>query len=273
MADWPLWGPALIAAMACACLQAAVWGLRGSPVLQKVACFALAWLLMYWLETRRYPVESGAVMRETWPAVTPLEATVLVLAIAAAYVLAVLGLVRDRRGDTVTLKSLYAWLPAIASTSVSETSDFASPSEAQFWFEWRRPGRYVPLLIGSVALGLALVCLSPWAPRGEVWSVIMVVAIAVAYLLAVLGLVRDRRGDTVTLKSLYAWLPAIASTSVSEVSDFASPRSAQLWFEWHRRGRYLPLFIGSLALGLAVGLPVSHGAPLETSGRGSWGSQ
>ena len=67
-----------------------------------------------------------------------------------------------------------------------------------------------------------------------------------AYLCARFGVARARRGDVPDWRGLFARLGQISHLLPRRRDHFLSPARAQLWFEWHRHGRSLPVWVGIL---------------------------
>ena len=70
--------------------------------------------------------------------------------------------------------------------------------------------------------------------------------IPLAYVVARFAVARARRGDVPDWRGAFASLPEIARVSSRRRRHFASPASAQTWFEWRRYGRSLPGWVAIL---------------------------
>jgi hypothetical protein len=139
-----IWWPALVCAALTANFQAVAWTFVGSPLVRLVVAVTLlpAWVVA--------AVRSG-VIRDQYDLVPW-----LILLITGSYLLAVAGVMRDRRGAG----SLLAWLRARAGRAADRLrrrrAPFASAARAQVWFEWRQKGLILPCLLGVFMLGLLL---------------------------------------------------------------------------------------------------------------------
>ena len=67
-----------------------------------------------------------------------------------------------------------------------------------------------------------------------------------AYLCARFAVARARRGDVPDWRRVVARLGQIAQVLPRRRDHFSSPAHAQLWFEWRRHGRSLPVWVGIL---------------------------
>lgn len=124
-------------------------------------------------------------------------------------------------------------------------------------------------LVAAVSLGVAYLLphLLPKADEpartalsiaGELTLVLAPVGV-LAYLLGVSGLARDRRGAGWTLDWLArGWhritelLAGVSPTTKQRV--FRSPNAAQLWYEWHTKGRFVLWLVSAVLAGLLVWL-------------------
>lgn len=67
-----------------------------------------------------------------------------------------------------------------------------------------------------------------------------------AYLAACLAVARARRGDVPDWRGSFARLGRITDVLKRRRDDFPSPARAQMWFEWRRYGRSLPVWVAIL---------------------------
>jgi polyhydroxybutyrate depolymerase len=68
----------------------------------------------------------------------------------------------------------------------------------------------------------------------------------VAYLVGFYAVARARRGDTPDWRGSVSGLVRISDRLVGRQDNFSSAAQAQMWFEWRRYGRSLPLLVGIL---------------------------
>ena len=99
---------------------------------------------------------------------------------------------------------------------------------------WRRLAANRLVLIGTVVT-FVIVMLGILAPQ-----------IPLAYVAARFAVARARRGDVPDWRGAFASLAKIAHVSSRRRRHFASPASAQAWFEWRRYGRSLPGWVAIL---------------------------
>jgi hypothetical protein len=140
-ADLPLWWPALILAALVSCIQAVFWLPLGVPYL-RMGLVVLVSLSL-----------GGLGIRGAFLLLPGLMVAVFSCVIALAYRIAVYGVARARRGDTPewTLRS------ERAGGAPPAQKPFATPLTAQRWYEWRRNGILLPMIIAVNCL--LLVCL------------------------------------------------------------------------------------------------------------------
>ena len=139
-----LWWPAGLLAGCLAWSQAAAWRPFGLPGLRLVAAV----------------VPIGALVAMSglrWMAHLPelVVSLLFVCTIPPAYIVAVRGVARARRGDQPDWKWLAAWPRSFAGWFSRRRRSFGSPSRAQVWFEWRRNGLGLPIIVGLAILFVA----------------------------------------------------------------------------------------------------------------------
>jgi hypothetical protein len=178
---WPsvTWWPALLAAAGLACFQALCWTFVRTPLLRLVA--AILGLPSVFL--------AGALVWATYRLQITLTQLNLGLGalIAAAYVVAVAGVTRDRRGDRLG----WAWLGRLLLRAVprwpAQERPFSSPLAAQRWLEVRRHAWLLPAFVGLfVALLFFWATALPLGPA-EVARVAVAVVCVPALLAFVVG--------------------------------------------------------------------------------------
>ncbi|MEA3226560.1 MAG: hypothetical protein U9Q07_11470, partial [Planctomycetota bacterium] len=164
---WPLLGPMLILVAAAACTQAIFWSMAGFPVLRIGAWLLVLTALNIWLfarygPTRGYPDTSG--LTGIWTELTAGELLTMVLFLAAAFIVAVIGVSRDRRGDCVGLPGFWGPLGRVRELLPGGQRPFSSAAAAQFWREWNEKNWAVPAGSGIIVAGIIL--LSALYPGG-----------------------------------------------------------------------------------------------------------
>jgi hypothetical protein len=144
---WPLAGPILLLITALACTQAVFWSMVGHPVLRTFVCLLVLASLQAWQFSRYGPVlgyPNTSSLTEMWNALTPGELLTLAPCLAAACVVAVFGVSRDRCGDCTGWPKLKAILDSTLNLLPGREKPFNSPAAAQFWREWHEKDRLFP---------------------------------------------------------------------------------------------------------------------------------
>lgn len=145
LAVWPsgfpvpvLW-PALAAAVLLVWTQALTWMPYGLPGMRVAA--ALLWLVT---------IDVIVILAIEFKASELAIVTFLAPQVPLAYLTAWRAVARARRGEVPDWRPMIARLFLRADVLPRRQNHFRSPERAQLWFEWRRHGRSLPLLVGSV---------------------------------------------------------------------------------------------------------------------------
>lgn len=152
--DWPIWGPALVAAVAMASVNAFAWLTEKSPIWLTVAMAFVGVVIGSWFKSRYGSWFSNPT--HFWVQVTPADALTMLAASVFAYWIAVKAVARNRRGEPPFSLGLLAWLNRIFDQPTAFAGKPHSPFQAQCWFQWRQRGWVLPagnlfiLLIGSI---------------------------------------------------------------------------------------------------------------------------
>jgi hypothetical protein len=148
-----MWWPALLLAVTLAWLQAIVWTPFPLPWLRAVVAAPLIGAA----------VSVPQIVLSMFDIGEELAAALLIVQLPAAYLLAVFGVSRARRGDVPrwTWPGWRTWLRWRSVTTVGRP--FVAPARAQLWFEWRRCGLGFPLGLAGCALVWLMVM--PWTAR------------------------------------------------------------------------------------------------------------
>ncbi|HQU42749.1 MAG TPA: hypothetical protein PK867_08050, partial [Pirellulales bacterium] len=140
---WPILGPALFSAVLVAAVQSAIWSTDKSgwevPVMALVVGCAGVWFKSCY----------GAITSPPsffWTEVTAVEIATLAAFAALAYCVAVNGVSRARRGDTLPGLGIVSWLDRLFDRAPASGESFRSVAHAQSWFEWRQKGRLMPAI-------------------------------------------------------------------------------------------------------------------------------
>jgi hypothetical protein len=142
---WSITCAAALAPVGMALIMAALWFAERSPWLPVVVGTA-GGVLGLWYKSRWGPMFS--MPQYAWTVVTPADAAVLILFTALAFVVAVVGVSRNRRGDTIHNLSGIAWAHWWAGDRAAQPlKSFGSPAEAQYWAEWTTKGWMLPFVV------------------------------------------------------------------------------------------------------------------------------
>ncbi|MDH3292563.1 MAG: hypothetical protein OEO20_16050 [Gemmatimonadota bacterium] len=143
-APWPpgvaipvVW-PALLGAVALAWTQALTWLPYGLPGLRVVV--AILWLTV---------MDTVVLLALHFEAREPVMLAILAPQVPLAYFVARFAVARARRGDVPDWRGLFVGLGRLADPG-RRRERFDSPARAQLWFESRRHGRSLPVLVGLV---------------------------------------------------------------------------------------------------------------------------
>jgi hypothetical protein len=182
----PAWWLIPLLAVALVWFQAVCWAVPGPPPAKVLAAcvafpalkFALemiatAVVLFVLHETR---VDRAAVARARPVVLTAFAAGFIPL----AYVVAVVGVARARRGAGVGRPRLWQRTGHAPARPAAPRPPFRSPARAQLWFEWRRGGVVLPMFPACFLLFLTAV-VAPFVGAGQFGQAILVlVALVVA---------------------------------------------------------------------------------------------
>ena len=156
---WPLLGPMLLLAAAVACTQAIIWSMVGFQVLRFGTCLLVLAPLHIWLFSRYGPIQGYPNMSRLtgmWTELTSGELLTMVSCLAAAYIVAVIGVSRDRRGDCVGWPGFWGPLDRMRDLLPGRQKPFGSPAAAQFWREWNEKDWVIPAGSGICLGGVIL---------------------------------------------------------------------------------------------------------------------
>lgn len=145
---WPIWGPSLLAAVAFASVEAAIWLTEKSTGWLVVAVTIVGAILGLW-----YKSHFGDAFSETqhiWESVTPADAATMLAFAAVAYGVAVVAVARNRRGEMPISLGIADWISRFFDRSSNLANRFAGPHHATAWADWERKGWAMPF--GAVCL-------------------------------------------------------------------------------------------------------------------------
>ena len=158
-AGWSIWSPTLHFAVAFALQQAFAWCLRGRPNAQGLALVIVGPPVLFWV-TARFGAEWIYNPQHRWEDLTGPQMLLLATVTALSFYAAEWGAARDRRGAPLNLalrpESAVAQSPEVLRAPVRPRV-FKSAWLAQFWYEWREDGWFIPAITFILAsIGLLL---------------------------------------------------------------------------------------------------------------------
>jgi hypothetical protein len=156
---WPLPGPMLLLAAAVACTQAIVWSMVGFYVLRFGTGLLVLAALHIWQFLRYGPIQGYPDVSRLdgmWTELTSGELLTMVSCLAAAYIVAVIGVSRDRRGDCVGWPGFWGRFDFVMDLLPGRRKPFNSPAAAQFWHEWNEKDWLMPAASGVCVAGIIL---------------------------------------------------------------------------------------------------------------------
>jgi hypothetical protein len=152
---WPLFGPSFFLAVFLAWNMTIAWSAPGLSIVKAVPAVLIWATLLVWVGNR-FGIDSMPINpSKMWMSVTPGELLTMTLMGVGAYVMAIVVVSLDRRGDSPELTRMKEWLQRdILDERSQDDRDFSSPAAAQMWFEMRTKGHLIP--IANVCIQLLL---------------------------------------------------------------------------------------------------------------------
>ncbi len=152
--NWPLWGPALFAAVGVAAIQAVMWSMEKSAWLP-VSVGIVAAMLGLWFKSRIGPMFS--MPTHSWVELTPGEVFTLLTFAGLSYYAAVVGVARRRCGEPLPSLGIITWIERVCDPPPDVGAPFTTPEQAYFWFEWRKKGWVMPFtVVFGMVVGLGI---------------------------------------------------------------------------------------------------------------------
>ncbi|UCD50925.1 MAG: hypothetical protein JSW27_25795 [Phycisphaerales bacterium] len=177
-ARWPLLGPSFFLAIFLAWNMAIMWCAPGLSITKAPPAMLIWGALLVWVG-RRYGIDSLPMHpTKMWASVTLGELLTMTLLGASACAVAVVGVSRDRRGDSPELKRIKTWLEQEVAGQARHDRNFSSAVAAQMWFEVRTKGHLVPIANAVIQFLIAVVYLCS-RPDGTEATMLIVAALIV----------------------------------------------------------------------------------------------
>ena len=207
----PVIWPALLAPALLAWTQSLMWmpyPLPGLRVVVAVLCLGT--------------IDSIVLLALQYQASEPVMLAIAVPQLPLAYVAARYAVARARRGDVPDWRAALAWLRAF---DFGTRRPFATPASAQAWFEWRRYGRSLPILVALLLpFELALLWVTGNVPVLVLEIVLGVLGTPVFMALFVAATIA-RSSDTATP----GLEPFIATRPLSDAALIAAKLKTAIW--------------------------------------------
>ena len=153
---FPFLFPSLYLATGMVCFQAIVWSLATKPILRLLvlgiwgAALTTSWLSFSPLMGQAQVGTTLAEMLHV--SVQTAQSGVLLATGATAFGIAWWSVARQRHGVRFKFPRFRLGLDWLAERFRTKRKPFGSPQAAQFWFEWRRNGMLLPLILGALLL-------------------------------------------------------------------------------------------------------------------------
>ncbi len=151
--DWPLVGPALLAAVAVATLQAVLIFTEKS-LWVVIAIGVIGLVQGIWFKTR-YGELAGPATR-MWSEVSLWDAGFLMAMAGGAFAMGCTGVARNRRGEPPLSIGVVDWIDRLFEAPPALGKPFQNPLAAQNWHDWTHRGWILPAVcwIGIIGGGL-----------------------------------------------------------------------------------------------------------------------
>ena len=210
----PIVWPGFLAASLVAWTQALTWMPYPARGLRVIA--AVLWLCV---------IDTIVLLALNYQATERVMLAILAPQVPLAYVTARFGLARARRGGVPTVSIAAPRRGGV--DGPARQRPFRSPSRAQVWFEWRRHGRSLPLLVGMLLpFELCLLFIFRDTPVLVLETLVMVCGtpgFMAGFVAATVSRPGSRAGDA------FGLAPFIATKPISTGTLVAAPLEATLW--------------------------------------------
>jgi hypothetical protein len=223
-ANWP----ALLLAASMAAFQAACWTIVRGPIPRLVLAVFVLPLTTFMIAAasiRGIPERLRSEYALTW-----LVASLSVL-IALSYLVAVRGVARDRRGDSLDAGWLAAFLARRRERLVARLSPRATPASAQRWLELRRHSWLVPMIAACYIVVVLCSLNLPLYPANMTHLVLPIVGLPPLLGLFLgfgMGKTTFWSGD-LALSAFSATRPVTSAALAQAKLDAAAARAVRTW--------------------------------------------
>jgi hypothetical protein len=152
--DWPVWGPALAAAVIFAAVEAALWLTEESVAWLIVAIAVVGAVLGLWFRSRYGTF--FAPPQYYWQNITPTEVITMLAFATASYWVAVQAVSRNRRGEPAFSLGIADRINRILESYTTFTNATTTPIRSQCRYEWQRKGWLMPAAVAVVVPGAVI---------------------------------------------------------------------------------------------------------------------
>jgi hypothetical protein len=126
-------------------------------------------------------------------------------------------------------------------------------TQVVMWMSYPVRGlRVVAAVVTLIAIDMIAIVAIELKPRESVMAAVLMPLLLVAWVVAYAAVARARRGDVPDWRNTFAPLASLAQL-LPRREQFASPLSAQTWYEWRQYGWSLPVLV-AFVLPFALGL-------------------
>jgi hypothetical protein len=149
--DWPIWGPALFAAVGFAAVEATLWFTENSGGWILVANAVIASAIGFWFRSRY-----GGMFSEPshyWRLLTPGEVLTMLAMVAASYCVAVKGVARNRCGEPPLSVGIIDRLNRFLESYTTFNTPPVTAFDSQCRYEWQRKGWLMPGAVAVLVVG------------------------------------------------------------------------------------------------------------------------
>ncbi|MCP4611862.1 MAG: hypothetical protein GY845_24430 [Planctomycetes bacterium] len=164
---WPFLGPSFFIAIFLAWNMAIMWFAPGLFFI-KILPSLLIWGTLLVCIGKRYGIDSIPIHpAKMWTNVTLGELMTMALMGIGAYAIAVVGVSKERCGDSPEFRRIKEWLEKDVIGYLRKSNDFSGPTAAQIWFELRTKGHIFPIANAIIQLMILVAYLCVWRDGTE----------------------------------------------------------------------------------------------------------
>ena len=212
----PLIWPAALAAAFLAWMQVFMWMPYGLPALRVIA--AVVWLTM---------IDVVVILAINYKISETMMVAGLLPLVPLAYIAARVAVARARRGDVPDWRPAFVRLRQIGRVRTYRAKNFRSAAGAQLWFEWKRFGWSLPLVV-AMLLPVELLLLFAATDAPMLVFLILVVVLLTPPFMASFTAASIRKSNPYASDS-YVLTPFLATRPVTSAAIIAAKLKAMMW--------------------------------------------